>query len=49
MTESNDHVLYVVMNGRVIGDIQRSSQRRMRLRYTDPLPGRFTPLSLQSR
>lgn len=49
MTQSNDHVLYVVMNGRVIGDIQRSSQRRMRLRYAEHVPGRFTPLSVSMR
>ncbi|MFD3703927.1 type II toxin-antitoxin system HipA family toxin [Nocardia sp. NPDC058658] len=46
MTGSDDHVLYVVMNGRVIGDIQRSSRRRMRLRYADHPSGRFTPLSV---
>ncbi|MFD4438499.1 type II toxin-antitoxin system HipA family toxin [Nocardia sp. NPDC058519] len=46
MTDANSHVLYVVMNGRVIGDIQRTSRRRMRLRYADHLPGRFTPLSV---
>ena len=42
---TDDHTLHVVMNGRVIGDIQRTGRRRMRLRYTDVRSGHFTPLS----
>lgn len=44
---SEEHVLHVVMNGRVIGDVQRTGKRRMRLRYEDVGgAGTFTPLSV---
>lgn len=46
MNDATEHLLHVVMNGRVIGDIQRSGKRRMRLRYEDLGAGRFTPLSV---
>ena len=46
MSTSNEHQLYVVMNGRVIGDVQRTGKRRMRLRYSDSLSQSFTPLSV---
>lgn len=46
MSAPADHVLHVVMNGRVIGDVQRSGKRRLRLRYEDHDPDRFTPLSV---
>lgn len=46
MSGADDHLLHVVMNGRVIGDIQRSGRRGLRLRYEDQSPGRFTPLSV---
>ncbi len=32
---SNDAMLYVVMNGRAIGEIQRTGKRSMRLRYVE--------------
>lgn len=41
-TES--HLLHVVMNGRVIGDIQRTG-RNLRLRYDVATTDKFTPLS----
>ncbi|MFC6011012.1 hypothetical protein [Nocardia lasii] len=43
---TDEHTLHVVMNGRVIGDIQRTGRRGMRLRYADELSGNFTPLSI---
>jgi serine/threonine-protein kinase HipA len=46
MTDAGDSTLHVVMNGRVIGDIQRTGRRRMRLRYAEPVGGGFTPLSV---
>ncbi|MPY97387.1 MAG: type II toxin-antitoxin system HipA family toxin [Actinophytocola sp.] len=46
MNGATEHFLHVVMNGRVIGDVQRSGKRRMRLRYEDSSTGRFTPLSV---
>nr|HQV21260.1 HipA N-terminal domain-containing protein [Gordonia sp. (in: high G+C Gram-positive bacteria)] len=39
-------VLYVVMNGQVIGDVQRTGKQQMRLRYDADTAGRFTPLSV---
>lgn len=42
---ADDHLLHVVMNGHVIGDIQRSGGRRMRLRYAQPT-GQVAPLSV---
>lgn len=32
---SDEHTLYVVMNGRAVGDINRSGKDRARLRYQD--------------
>ncbi|OBA51917.1 hypothetical protein A5780_28285 [Nocardia sp. 852002-20019_SCH5090214] len=46
MNTANEHQLYVVMNGRVIGDVQRTGKRRMRLRYSDSASHSFTPLSV---
>ncbi len=46
MNGVTEHLLHVVMNGRVIGDVQRSGKRNMRLRYEDLSAGRFTPLSV---
>ncbi|WP_067668198.1 type II toxin-antitoxin system HipA family toxin [Nocardia miyunensis] len=46
MSIANEHQLYVVMNGRVIGDVQRTGKRRMRLRYSDSRGQSFTPLSV---
>ena len=43
----NDHLLHVVMNGHVIGDVQRTGKRRMRLRYSGARRTEtFTPLSV---
>lgn len=41
-----EHVLHVVVNGRVVGDIQRTGNRRMRLRYEAASGPAFTPLSV---
>lgn len=46
MNGVTEHLLHVVMNGRVIGDVQRSGKRNVRLRYEDLDAGRFTPLSV---
>ncbi|GAA5125271.1 type II toxin-antitoxin system HipA family toxin [Haloechinothrix salitolerans] len=46
MNGATEHLLHVAMNGRVIGDVQRSGKRKMRLRYETPSAGRFTPLSV---
>lgn len=47
MTTPTEHLLLVVMNGKVIGDVQRTGRRRMRLRYADDqLDGGITPLSV---
>jgi len=46
---SDEHTLYVVMNGRVVGDINRTGKNRARLRYEDAAVGDFTPLSLDAR
>lgn len=47
MSIPRDHLLHVVMHGRVIGDIQRTGQRGMRLLYSDARrTGDFTPLSV---
>lgn len=45
MNGATEYLLHVVMNGRVIGDVQRSGKRKMRLRYENASAGRFTPLS----
>lgn len=42
----DDRLLHVVMNGRVVGDIQRTGSRKMRLRYGDGMSARSTPLSV---
>lgn len=44
MDSSEEHLLHVVMNGRVVGDIQVTGARTMRLRYTET--ANFTPLSV---
>ena len=46
MTGPSDLLLHVVMNRRVIGDIQRSGKRRLRMRYEAHESGPFTPLSV---
>lgn len=46
MNTAGEHQLHVVMNGRVIGDVQRTGKRRMRLRYSDSLSETVTPLSV---
>lgn len=46
MSASTEHLLHVVMNGRVIGDIHRSGRRSIRLRYETYDTDRFTPLSV---
>lgn len=46
MRPPDDQVLHVVMNGRIIGEIQRTGSRRMRLRYSAVTPPGFTPLSV---
>lgn len=46
MTGRQDSVLHVVMDGRVVGDIQRTGKRQMRLRYDQHGADRFTPLSV---
>lgn len=47
MTVPHENRLYVLMNGRVIGDIERAGRRRMRLLYSDDQPTEtFTPLSV---
>ncbi|GAA3521456.1 type II toxin-antitoxin system HipA family toxin [Aeromicrobium panaciterrae] len=43
---SDEHTLYVVMNGRVVGDINRIGKNRARLRYEDAAAADFTPLSV---
>jgi serine/threonine-protein kinase HipA len=43
---AEDHLLHLVMNGRVVGDVQQSGKRRMRLRYEEQRAGVFTPLSV---
>src|SRR5699024_2531009 len=45
MTNPADHVLQVVMDRQVVGDIQRTGRRSMRLRYNSSIK-RFTPLSV---
>ncbi|MFZ2239136.1 MAG: type II toxin-antitoxin system HipA family toxin [Gordonia amarae] len=39
-------MLHVVMNGHVIGDVQRTGKRRLRLRYDVGTGAGFTPLSV---
>lgn len=46
MTDSGTNLLHVVVNGHVVGDIQRSGKRRIRLRYAESPDHRFTPLSV---
>lgn len=46
MNARGHYMLPVVMNSRVVGDVQRAGKRRMRLRYDDRATGRFTPLSV---
>lgn len=46
MNTTNEHQLHVVMNGRVIGDVQRTGKRRMRLRYSESPSPTVTPLSV---
>ncbi len=46
MNTASEHQLHVVMNGRLIGDVQRTGKRRMRLRYSDSPSQTFTPLSV---
>lgn len=46
MTSAAANLLYVVTNGRIIGDIQVTGTRRMRLRYADKPNRSFTPLSV---
>ena len=41
----DEHLLHVVMNGRVIGDIQQTGKHRLRLRYAERTTG-TTPLSV---
>ncbi|MGP9723337.1 type II toxin-antitoxin system HipA family toxin [Corynebacterium sp. AOP40-9SA-29] len=43
---SSDDTLIVVTNGQVIGDIQRTGSKKMRLRYTSEGDPSFTPLSV---
>ena len=43
---SDERTLYVVMNGRVVGDIVQTGKNRARLRYEDPSADGFTPLSV---
>ncbi|MGL4174249.1 MAG: type II toxin-antitoxin system HipA family toxin [Actinomycetota bacterium] len=46
-TPDDQHLLYLVMNGHVVGDIQRTGKRQMRLLYSSAhLGDRFTPLSM---
>lgn len=45
MNGQDVNVLHLVMNGQVIGDIQRTGRRRMRLRYA-PEQEVYTPLSV---
>lgn len=42
----SDTVLMVVVNGQVIGDIQRTTPKKMRLRYSAESSTAFTPLSV---
>jgi serine/threonine-protein kinase HipA len=42
----DEHTLYVVMNGRVVGDIIRTGKSTARLRYEDAAAYGFTPLSV---
>lgn len=42
----SENTLTIVTNGEVVGDIQRNSTRRMRLRYTGAGTKAFTPLSV---
>ncbi|MQY18067.1 type II toxin-antitoxin system HipA family toxin [Nocardia macrotermitis] len=46
MSITDEHRLDVVMNGHVIGDVQHTGKRRMRLRYSEPPSQSFTPLSV---
>ncbi len=47
MSVPNEHLLHVVMNGQIIGDVQRTGPRRIRLLYSDArLRETFTPLSV---
>lgn len=46
MTGPDDHLLHVVMNGRIIGDVHRSGSRQLRLRYRDERTAGFTALSV---
>lgn len=47
MSQANqEHSLHVVMNGRVVGDIQRTGKKQIRLLYADPTSNLSTPLSL---
>lgn len=43
---SEAHTLHVVMNGRVVGDINRTGKNKARLRYADATADDFTPLSI---
>lgn len=43
---SDEHTLYVVMNGRVVGDINRTGKNKARLRYDLAPEAVFTPLSV---
>lgn len=45
MSAPEDHLLHVVMNGRVVGDVQRSGKKAMRLLYSTTGRG-STPLSV---
>lgn len=41
-----DHTLHVVMNGQVVGDVQRTGTKQIRLLYAEPTSTLSTPLSL---
>lgn len=43
---SDEHTLHVVMNGRVVGHINRTGKNKARLRYEDAAVSDFTPLSI---
>src|SRR3546814_7339500 len=43
---SDEHTLFVVMNGRVVGDINRTGKNKARMRYEDAAADDFTPLSV---
>lgn len=43
---TDERTLHVVMNGRVVGDINRTGKNKVRLRYEDAAADHFTPLSV---